>query len=166
VPNGEFRVHRLFWIAAFAFALHNAEEAFGITSLYPEPLRTALEPVSASGVQRALVVVTVLPVALALSVSRGVPGHWSLWLLLLLQATLAINAVAHVVFAFLAEGHAPGVVTAVLLNLPLAFYILRRAWKEGWVSASALWALLPAALFVHGPLLAGLPFITGAVQPR
>ena len=104
--------------------------------------------------------------ALALvTLAAVVPGIWlwrrpdsrgATWTLLLVQATLLLNALWHVSAAVLVGGYAPGLLTAVGLNLPLAVYLLRRARREGWVSPRALLGLLPGALVLHGPLLLGV----------
>jgi hypothetical protein len=61
----------------------------------------------------------------------------------------------HVTAAILLfDGYAPGLLTAVLLNLPFSVYLIGRAGKENWVSRRALWALLPSALLAHA--LSGL----------
>jgi hypothetical protein len=84
-------------------------------------------------------------------------GRTCLAPLLLIQATLLLNVVWHVVAAIvLFDGYAPGLATALLLNLPFSVYLIRRAAREHWVSRRARWALLPSALAVHGPILSAL----------
>ena len=85
----------------------------------------------------------------------------ALWLVLLIQTTVLLNVVWHVAAAVvLFGGYAPGVATAVLLNLPFSIYLLRRAGRQRWLGPRALWALLPAAIVLHGPLLATLLVLT------
>ena len=57
-------------------------------------------------------------------------------------------------------GYAPGLVTALVLNLPFSLYLLRRAIREQWLSRPARWALVPGAILLHGPLLAALLLAT------
>jgi hypothetical protein len=83
------------------------------------------------------------------------------WTLLLIQTTLLLNALWHVLTALvLFGGYAPGLVTAVTVNLPFSIYLLRRAAAERWLSPPARWALVPGALVLHGPLLAALILAT------
>lgn len=104
----------------------------------------------------ALAVVSLLTVVIAIAVSRNPNGRWGLWFLLVIEATMAINAVSHALLALLLfRGYAPGVVTALVVNIPFAAYCFRRASRENWVSSRALAATIPTALIVHGPLLAG-----------
>ena len=142
--------------------LHNVEEAFTFgpaLQRLPEILPAAVAPVAARltypTMLTALGVVTLLAFAVAFFASRTSSGS-GLWLMLLLQATMALNAVSHLVVAlFIFRGYSPGLVTALLLNAPFAAYCLRRAWREHWVSRGAFAAVFPLAVLVHGPLLAG-----------
>ena len=84
-----------------------------------------------------------------------------LWLVLLIQATVLLNVVWHAAAAVvLFGGYAPGVVSALVLNLPFSIYLLRRAARERWLDPRALWAVAPAAIVLHGPLLAALLVLT------
>ena len=92
---------------------------------------------------------------------RRPDSRTALWLLLLIQSAVLLNAVWHVAIAFvLFGGYAPGLVTAVVLNLPFSIHLLRRAFREQWLSRPARWALVPGAILLHGPLLAALLLVT------
>ena len=57
---------------------------------------------------------------------------------------MLLNVLWHVATAALVfNGYAPGLLTAILINLPFSVYLLRRAASERWVSRGAMWA--PAA---------------------
>ena len=99
---------------------------------------------------------TALGFAIALAADQHLESPRALWVFLVFEATVALNAVAHVVSAVvLFKGYGPGLATAVLINTPLAIYCLLRASRERWVSRAALRATLPAALILHGPILFG-----------
>jgi len=86
----------------------------------------------------------------------------TLWVLLVLETTVAVNVIAHVLTAATVfHGYAPGLATAVLVNAPFAIYVLRRVWREQWVSPAALWATVPASLVLHGPILVGGLWLAG-----
>jgi hypothetical protein len=117
-------------------------------------------PITLGQVWLALAVVTLVPFALAAWASRG-RNPVALWLLLLVQATVLLNVLWHVgAAALFFDGYAPGLVTAVGINLPFSIYLLRRAAREEWVGAGARWALLPGALALHGPALSGILLLT------
>jgi hypothetical protein len=91
----------------------------------------------------------------------------ALWSLLLIQTVVLVNVFSHAaVAAFVLHGYAPGVLTALAINLPFSIYLLRRAARENWLSKRALSLLLPSALVVHGPILVGLMILAGIVVRR
>jgi uncharacterized protein with HXXEE motif len=149
-------------------AVHNAEEAVFfprylplVLDRLPESWRSVAGPVTLGQVWSALAIVTLVPFGLAAWAVARPDKAAPIWLLLLTQATVLLNVVWHVCAAALVfKGYAPGLVTAVVLNMPFSVYLLRRAARENWVSRRARWALLPGAVLVHGPLLSGLLLLT------
>jgi hypothetical protein len=158
----------ILWLVPILLAMHNAEEAIFfprylpfVLSRLPSGWQAVAGPVTSGQVWVALAAVTVLGFAVAAWAVRRPDSRTALWLVLLVQTTMLVNAFWHLGAAvILFGGYAPGVVTALLLNLPFSIYLLRRARAEGWVSPRALWALLPATLVVHGPLLSALLLAT------
>jgi hypothetical protein len=160
------------WLVAGLLTLHNAEEAV----LFPRYLPIALAhlrplwpgrvlPGTTTAIWAALVVVTVLGVAAAAWVTTSPSSRPARWTLLLVQTTVLLNVVWHVAAAVVIfRGYAPGLATAVALNLPYSIYLLRRAIVEDWVSRPAFWALVPAAAIVHGPALLALLVGTGTLM--
>lgn len=148
--------------------MHNAEEAVFfprylplVLGRLPETWRSLAGPITLGQVWAALGFVTLVPFGLATWAELRPEKAAPVWLLLLTQATVLLNVVWHVSAAALVfNGYAPGVVTAVVLNLPFSIYLLRRAAGESWLSPRARWALLPGALLVHGPVLSGLLLLT------
>ena len=149
-------------------AMHNAEEALFFPRYLPFVLarlpagwQAVAAPLTTGQVWLALAVVTALGVAASAWAERRPASPAALWPVLLMQATMLVNALWHVAVAIvLFRGYAPGLVTALLLNLPFSVYLLRRAAAERWVGRPALWALLPGAILLHGPLLATLLLAT------
>jgi hypothetical protein len=166
--SGVMPSRRILWAVPILLALHNAEEAIFFPRYLPfvlARLSSGLEavagPVTSGQVWLALAAITLLGFAVALWADRRPESRAAVWLLLLIQTTMLVNALWHLGAAVvLFGGYAPGLVTALLLNAPFAIYLLRRARAEGWLSRRALWALLPAALVVHGPLLSVLLLAT------
>jgi Protein of unknown function with HXXEE motif len=148
--------------------VHNAEEALLfprylplVLGRLPEGWRAIAGALTLGQVGIALGLVTLIPLLLAIWATRRPDSTVLLWLLLLVQATVLLNVLWHVsAAAVVFGGYAPGLVTAVLINLPFSLYLLRRAARERWVSRRAMWALLPGALLMHGPLLSGLLLLT------
>ena len=64
------------------------------------------------------------------------------------SAALLATAPAHRV-KVVNRGYVPGVVTAVLINLPFGIYVLRRAVKEQWIGLRTAWQMIGAAAVLH-----------------
>jgi hypothetical protein len=157
------------WLALALFTLHNAEEALAFRTylprmgtLLPERFARVATSLSYPVMLVALVVISVLAFLVALAAATRPQSPRALWALLTLEAVIALNVIAHVLSAALIfHGYGPGLATAVLINAPFAIYCFRRARRERWASTSALWATVPAALFLHGPILVGGLFLAG-----
>ena len=152
------------WLVPVFLALHNAEEALFVPRYLPFVLsrlppggQALVAPLTTGQVWAALAVVTASAFLVTWWADRHPESPLALWLVLLISATVLLNAIWHAAAAIvLFGGYAPGLGTALLLNLPLSIYLLRRAAAEGWLSRGARWALLPGAIILHGPLLAAL----------
>ena len=153
---------RVLWAVPCWLTLHNAEEALALRVLLPT-LRAHVPPgvqglvgtVSYATFLGALGLLTVLAfVATAWAVAR--PQGPGPWLVAALQATVALNVVAHVGTALVLGRYVPGLITAVLVNAPFSWYFFRRSTREHWLSRRAQWGTLPAALLLHGPGIVGV----------
>jgi len=144
--------------------LHDSEEflTFPAFLLSDERLRRWLSPPGLlrdpQNLRIALVVATVLPLAvIAWTILR--PRKARLVAVLFLESILLVNAGWHIFAAVLRCGYAPGVLTAVLINLPFGLYVMRRAVREQWIPAQTAWLLIGIALALHlvalGSFLAG-----------
>ena len=128
---------RMQWLFPVALTLHNGEEALSMPSWdLNHKSQIPLHP-PAAAIWLALLVLTAGGyVITALSAKRGrqsVPAY----LLFGSIAALLINVfVPHVPAAIVFKGYAPGVITAVLINLPLMSILLRQAVRDQWVSGS------------------------------
>lgn len=152
------------WLLPAVLALHNLEEGLlfprylpRVLGRLPTGIRDWIGPVSSGEMWLALALATGIPLAFSVWAAVRPASRAALWLVLALWATLLLNAVWHVVAAVaLLGGYAPGLVTAVALNLPVSVLVLRRASAEQWFSRQALRALVPAAIVCHLPGALGL----------
>ena len=112
-------------LLASALVLHDLEEAAAYPALRPaiREILSFAPPVDAAWA--ALAAVTLAGVALALWAGRG-PGSAAktAWLRTIAVILLANVLVPHVPAAMVLGGYAPGVVTAVALNLPVSLLAL------------------------------------------
>ena len=131
----------------------------------PMLLQPWASEVSLKGLQMALVMATAVPWAIAIWAASRPSQGIAIWCLLLVQAVVLVNVFWHLmVAAIVLQGYAPGLLTAVTLNLPFSVYLFRRAVRDRWCSTHALIGLIPAALVVHGPLLIGLVYLMGRIR--
>jgi hypothetical protein len=152
------------WLVAAALAVHNAEEAVTfplywpqVQSRLPEMAQRAAAGFDATSFRTGLVWATLLPLAVVLWATWRPDSSAARWSVLAVQAVVAVNVASHVVIAAaLAHGYSPGLLSAVLINVPVSIYLFRRAARERWITARGWRALLPAALAIHGPGLVGL----------
>lgn len=152
----------LLWLVPLLLTLHNLEEAVfmkGFLARFADRI-PLLPPVTYGQFLLALAVVTLAPYAFAAS---GPLERRSRAFLLVLgtQMVVLVNVAAHVAAAVWARGYAPGLVTALLVNLPFSVFLFRRALRGAWVKPRDLAWLLAAALLVHGPGLVGLMVLAG-----
>jgi hypothetical protein len=159
---------QVLWLVPTLLAVHNAEEALFFPRYLPFVLarlpagwQAVAAPLTTGQVWSALAAVTGVAFAVAWWAYRRPESRTALWLLLLIQSAVLLNAVWHLAIAIvLFGGYAPGLVTALVLNLPFSLHLLRRAVREQWLSRPARWALVPGAILLHGPLLAALLLVT------
>ncbi|MDQ6828659.1 MAG: HXXEE domain-containing protein [Gemmatimonadota bacterium] len=158
------------WLVPLCVALHNGEEALEfprylplVTKRAPSWAHDFVARLTTAQMWIALGLATLIPLAVTLWAIARPDSRPAIWMVVVLQLVLLINAISHVaIAAVVMRGYSPGLLTAVVVNVPFTAYTLRRAWHERWVSARAFGAAVPAALFVHGPLLAGIVLLAAS----
>lgn len=156
---------RLLWLVPLLLTLHNVEEAIFLkvvrpAGMVPDFLAGLLPTITPAQFLAALAVVTVVPWLFAAS---GPLERRSRAFLLVLgtQMVVLLNVASHAASAVWLRSYVPGLVTALLVNLPFSLYLFRRALQGSWVRARDLAWLFVAALLVHGPGLIGLMVLAG-----
>jgi Protein of unknown function with HXXEE motif len=151
----------LIWFVPAAILLHHIEEGLAlrrytlrVLALLPEAVR-AWTP-RAGYVYGALVVATAIPTLLALLAHGRAGRSWATYGVLLVAAVMLVNVLWHLAAAVLLRGYAPGVVTAVAINMPVMSTVLRWARREGWLSAGGLWVYVAIGVMLHGSGLLAL----------
>jgi heme/copper-type cytochrome/quinol oxidase subunit 4 len=148
-------------LVGVAFAVHNSEEAFAagrlltfMQSYAPAFVRGFYAGITIAELQINLIILTALGFAVSMAAASSRGSSASVFAMLVLAAVLALNALLHVGFSIGTRSYMPGVMTALLITLPLSLLLLVKARREAWLPTSAFWAVVPAAVFVHGPVLA------------
>jgi len=147
---------------ATAFAIHNAEEGAAAARLLsfmqagaPVFLRDFYSGMQVNDLRISLAILTAAGVGVTLfSVLRS-KAAGSAFAMLVFAAVIGVNALAHIALAIAAGTYMPGLITALVLTLPLSVVIAVRGKRERWVPSVAYWSVIPLALLVHGPVLAG-----------
>jgi len=129
---------RLQWLFPIAVTLHSAEEAIWMPGWHSRPVEDVVgRPPGPTEIRAALVVFTLAAFVITyLSARRGPETVWAYLTFGYVTAMLANVFVPHVPAAIVLRGYAPGVVTAVLINLPVmsltAVRMVRDEWVSGW----------------------------------
>jgi hypothetical protein len=147
-------------LVGFAFALHNGEEALTarrmlqfMRSEAPGFLRDFYAGITVFELQANLLILTVLGFVVTAVAVRSSSSFASAFGMMVFAALLALNALLHIGLSIASRSYMPGLVTALLITLPVSALLLLRAKHEAWVSTSAFWAVIPVAALVHGPVL-------------
>ena len=158
-----------YFLIGLAFALHNSEEAIAAPRMLammqargPALLRAFYSGIEVSELRVSLFILTALGLFLTLLASRNEASTSSAYAMLVFAAVIGLNALMHIALAVTFRSYMPGLITAILLTLPLSLLVLARGFRERWVPTRAYWSIIPAAVVVHGPLLAG--FIIGTTR--
>lgn len=138
------------------FTLHNLEEALWL----PRWSRDAGKyhrPVEAIPFIFAVIVVTMIGYILtALDVLIGDPGNIVNYLYLGFIGMMGINAIfPHLAATVVLKKYAPGLMTALFLNLPLSFIIIIGHFQNG----ISIFYLLAAIVIVSVPMLFSLKYL-------
>jgi lysylphosphatidylglycerol synthetase-like protein (DUF2156 family) len=162
----------LVWLIPILLTVHNAEEALAfhaylprMRTLLPGPLARLEVSLSYSAILGALAVLSALAFLLALAAAARPESRRTLWALLVVEAAVGVNVIAHLVTAVTVfHGYGPGLATALMINAPFAIYCFRRVQREQWVSPAALRAAVPASLILHGPVLVAGLWLAGRLS--
>lgn len=145
------------WLFPIAVTLHNGEEAIwmpGWAARHASQL--PVHPPGVVDIRAALIVPTVAAfVVTYFSARRGPQSLWAYLLFGGIVAMLANVFVPHVPATILFRSYTPGVVTAVLVNLPVMSFLAIREVREGWASG-----VKAVAFGVGVPLFLGVTIIT------
>lgn len=76
--------------------------------------------------------------------------------LVVLQSVMTLNIVVHLAAAAWMRGYVPGLVTAVLVELPTSLVVCRRLRAVNWMTSRQRTLLPLWTLVLHGPGLFGL----------
>jgi Sec-independent protein secretion pathway component TatC len=138
---------QLIWLAPFLFALHNLEEAPQMER-WSEKVRLGwISPVNTRQFVIAVTALTAGVLLPAVFAALNPQQKIAVYLLVEVQAILLVNALTHIGATLRFRSYSPGLVTAIMINLPFAVYFLYRAIEEGLLAPNQLVILVLAAPF-------------------
>ncbi len=128
------------WLAPLLLVIHNIEEYLTMPTFIsrhgqdlPAFIGNSLA-ISSEQFSIALMIVTLLAFLFTFLGSIGEANGICIFLAITTQAVLLINAVQHIVASIWLRNYIPGVLSSIVLYLPLLSYSILRALKEGYVS--------------------------------
>ena len=140
------------WLFPIAVTLHNSEEAVYMPKwILAHGRQLALHP-GAAKIWFGLLLLTLAAFAVTyLSAQKGKRSVWAYLLFGYAVAMLVNVLIPHIPATLVFGEYTPGVVTAVLINLPVMGSLLFKAVREQWVSGIKAFAyalLVPLAIGV------------------
>lgn len=155
---------KLIWVSPVIAALHNLEEAPAMARWSWDHLPQKYHPLASQPqFLAALVIVTVLAFLVAWISARSPKNGWGIGLFMGMQSIFLVNAATHAMAAIIFAGYAPGVVTGLLLNVPFALYLFRRAFRDGYAGKRALALSAAAGLVLYLPVVLGSLLLAGLI---
>ena len=126
---------KLQWLFPIAVTFHNSEEELWLPAWWVRHAKEVPVHPGAGAFRYAVAVLTVAAfVVTYLSERKGKESVWAYLLFGYIVAMLANVFIPHIPASFEFRLYTPGVVTAVLINLPVMGFLSIRAIREGWVS--------------------------------
>lgn len=149
-------IEALAWLCTLGVLAHNAEEALFLPTWSAHAGRWH-RPVSSSGLRFAVLVLSLLLVALAAAAPLAGPRGVAAYLFAGCLFATVLNVVApHVIATLALRRYAPGTATAVLLNLPLGGLFPYRPVSEGYAAKGTFAWVAPLSALT---LVASMPIL-------
>lgn len=128
----------------------------------PSLLRAFYAGIEVPELRVSLFILTALSLCIALIAARKETSFAGSYAMLVFAALMGLNALMHLGLGVMLRTYVPGLITAIVLTLPIGILVIVRGLRERWVSPRAYWSVVPAAVVVHGPVLAA--FIIGTTR--
>ena len=159
------------WLTPVTFLAHDLEELFTFRSWILQHSKTlesigVLRILPDSGSQLAIAIGILLLVFCVVTlgaVRSRMEGFWSIAYQILLGAFF-LHAFTHIAQAIYFSGYTPGVVSAIVVVIPVCLYLYRKLLKMGLVNAKSamLTAVIGIACLI--PALIGILFLSGLIS--
>ncbi|HXW08142.1 MAG TPA: HXXEE domain-containing protein [Vicinamibacterales bacterium] len=138
-----YRDPPLVWLLVWSYAAHLAEEYLGGFPAWFVTIAGRPLPI---GVFVAINAVAF--VGMVLAARAAIRSEMLGWLAITIATVLLVNGLAHLVASLATGSYSPGLITGVVLYLPIAQLVLLRAWHQ--VPGAFFWQGVGAGVAVHG----------------
>jgi len=144
---------QLLWLVPLFFAIHNIEEV-PFMAKWAEKLDSPMHPkVTTRQFAIAVTFLTLGSIIITFFATREPDNYIGTILVLAIQAILFVNAFApHIVMTVKMKLYSPGLVTAVLINIPFTIYLFVLAINEHRITPSLIVMPFLAAPFAMAAL--------------
>ena len=123
-----------YWIyLVIAWSIHNLEEALTMSKWYVsnETKLPITEYITISTVQHIFPIALVIATLLLLLIPiLAIYKKWDNRILGIVLGIFLVNAIQHILVTIVFLGYSPGVITALIINLPLSIFMIRQLFKN------------------------------------
>ncbi len=153
---------RILWYIPVLLLFHNIEEALTMPqwiSVHLDMLRTNYPlfenfRFSSTQIFVSLFQISVIPISISVYCISGDLTKRSLMLLMILQSIIFFNAIIpHLAGSIILQMYNPGIVTALVYNIPFSFYLASRLLREGIVQAKDIKKAMSLGAVLYLPLV-------------
>ena len=146
----------LLLLFCIAITIHNMEEAIWLPAWSQQPARFQ-KPVSEGEFHFAVTVITLLAYTAAASYLLWPHSELAKWIITGFLGSMIVNAIfPHLLATLVMKKYAPGMITGLLLNIPVNSFILSRMHAENIIST---WELVLSTAIVGGFILSLIPLL-------
>lgn len=135
---------RALWLGPLVLVIHNFEEYLTMPAFntrHSQDLPAFVRNIAAMSSDQfsiALIIVTMLAILFTFLGGISEANKPGMFLAITTQAALLINGAQHIIGSIWLRTYTPGVLTSLILYLPLLSYLILRALKEGYISKKLL----------------------------
>jgi len=162
---------QLVWLFFVVFFIHNIEEFLSFPSWLEENISAI--PLFLSSkialvfhynfiffIAIALSLATLLPLFICIWANKTKNKQITIFLLLTIAWVMMLNAFQHIFNTLIMNEYTPGLITALLINLPFSIYFILRLKKEKAISKMKLFLYLPIGLVAYFLSVAAISLIS------
>ena len=150
----------LVWLLFIVFLIHNLEELLSVSNWLKENINTIPSFLNSKiaivihykfniFIVIALSLATLLPFIICIWANKTNNQQLTIFLLLTIAWVMMLNAFQHIFNTLIMNEYTPGLITALLINLPFSIYFIHRLKMEKVITKKKLFLYLPIGLVAY-----------------